>query len=58
MNTNEARAEFDKVINKAIQSGADKQKIAELEVIREYLCNPEFKGNLQEFTAMINGHKG
>lgn len=55
MNTNEARTEFDKVIANAAANGADAQKIAELEIIREYLCNPEFKGNLQEYTAKVNG---
>ena len=38
------------IIDGYIQKLTDPNKIAEMEVLREYLTNPEFKGNLENFT--------
>lgn len=40
--------------NKAIEAETNSDKIAELEVLREYFTNPEFKKNLETYTYRIN----
>lgn len=50
-NPEEAR----RVFNQRIANETDADRIADLEIAREYCCNPEFKSFLESATASING---
>lgn len=39
------------IINQYIAGLSDADEIAKLEVVREYICNPEFKQNLEDYYA-------
>ena len=47
------RSFFDRAIAKATATG-DADKIAKLELTREYFFNPKFRKELEEFTWRIN----
>jgi hypothetical protein len=52
MAADEARAIFDA----AIASGSqDPDRIANVEMLREYFCNPEFRAWMRDQVAKING---
>jgi hypothetical protein len=51
MSATEARAEFDKIISKI----TDLDQIAKLELVREFLCNPEFRKALEDESARAAG---
>lgn len=53
MTATEIRKEMDKAIE-AMKKAGNADKVAELEVIREYFTNPEFKAQLQKFTYSKN----
>lgn len=46
MTDQEAREVFNQMIEKA----TDKDTIAKLEMVREFLTNPDFRANLEQFT--------
>ena len=50
MNAIEARKIFDKVISET----QDPDRIAKLELLREYFCNPAFKSELEKITFEMN----
>lgn len=49
--TNEA---LKSIFNKAIQSAANADQVARLEVCREYFTNPKFKKALEDYTWNLN----
>jgi hypothetical protein len=51
MSATEARIEFDKMI--AATTNPD--QIAKLELVREFLCNPEFRKALEDESAKAAG---
>lgn len=51
MDTQKARAEFDKMIS----SATDPDKIAKLELMREFFCNPDFRKALEDEMARAAG---
>lgn len=55
MKDTEARAAFDGAIAVAKAEGADADRIARMEVIREFFCNPTFRVALADHVAQING---
>ena len=54
MTTAQAKKEFEKMIAKMKVAGVDPDKIAEIEVVKEYFTNPEFRAKLSEFVYNIN----
>jgi hypothetical protein len=44
-----------RVFNQAIEQTSDPDKVANLELCREYFTNPEFRKALEDHTAKING---
>ena len=46
------------MFNEVIAKTTDADAIARLEVVREYLTNPEFRTNLEEYTWNVNQRKG
>ena len=55
MTDTEARAAFTGAIEAAKVEGADADRIARMEVIREFFCNPEFRSRMSDFVADVNG---
>lgn len=53
MTTNEIRAEMNKAIE-AMHKQGDNDIVARMEVVREYLTNPEFKARLEAFIYKKN----
>jgi len=51
MNANEAR----EIFNAAIANQTDADKIAKLELAREYFTNADFRAAMQDEVARING---
>lgn len=45
------------MFNQVIATQTDPDKIAKLELCREYFCNPEFKAWLQDFVWAANQEK-
>lgn len=50
----EARAIFNDYIEGAKEDGADPERIAGLEVAREFFCNSKFRKNLSDFVWEMN----
>ena len=55
MTDSEARAAFNGAIEAAKAECADADRIARMELIREFFCNSEFRAGLSDFVAGING---
>jgi len=49
--------EIKNIFNQVIEEQEDKDTIANLEIVREYFTNPDFKAKLEEFTYNINKEK-
>lgn len=43
------------VFNAAIAKETDPDRIAKVELLREYFCNPEFRSAMENEVARING---
>lgn len=50
----EALNVFDQCIQNAKEDGADPERIAKLEVVREFFCNPKFRKDLSDFVWGMN----
>ena len=53
MTNTEAR----KILNSAIANETNADKVAKLEVVREYLTNPDFRKKLEDYVWNINQAK-
>ncbi len=50
--TNQQAAE---IFNNALIGETDPARIANVELMREYFCNPEFRAYMEAETARVNG---
>ncbi len=50
MNSQQAR----EIFNAAIAGETDADRIAKVELLREFFCNPEFRAAMQQEVARIN----
>lgn len=50
METNEVR----EIFNKVIAGQTDPDRVANLEIVREYFTNPDFKRALEDFVWQVN----
>lgn len=54
MPKNEAREIFDICIQNAKEDGADPERIAKLEVVREFMCDRQFAKLMEDFVWEMN----